>query len=94
MGNPDASFTRLKGRGQRRGDLVLEGDAPGQDFAAISDLNEARVIRIQGGPPPQPAPRRTTARSAASADRVSSAAGQAGGRAPLQRQLSGLLAKD
>jgi len=53
MGNPDDSFTRLKGRGQRRGDLVPEGDAPGQDFAAISDLNEARVIRIQGGPPPR-----------------------------------------
>ncbi|MEO1111101.1 MAG: YHYH protein [Pseudomonadota bacterium] len=53
MGTPDASFARLKGRGQRRGDLLPETDTPGQDFAAISDLMQAEVIQVQGGPPPR-----------------------------------------
>ncbi len=56
MGNPDASFTRLKGRGQRRGDLLPESDASDQYFAAITDPDRVQVVQVQGGPPPRMRP--------------------------------------
>ncbi|MET1415136.1 YHYH protein [Roseibium sp. HPY-6] len=55
MGNPDASFTRLKGRGQRRGNLEEGQSGPAIDFAAFQNNAEiaAQVIQVQGGHPPR-----------------------------------------
>lgn len=58
MGQPDASFTRLKGRGQRRGDVEMEQVSPTIDFATMKDNSEAagHLIQVQGGQPPRVRP--------------------------------------
>jgi YHYH protein len=54
MGSPNASFTRLKGRGMR-GDLGTEEIQPTIDFATMTDNSAASVelIQAQGGRPPR-----------------------------------------
>ena len=84
MGSPDASFTRLKGRGQRRGEVETEQNGPTIDFAAMTDNSEAAryLIQVQGGHPPRLRPGGPPPQRGQRGQRGPRQGGGQGGRAP------------